>query len=168
MKRNNSTYKITLSALFAALCCTITMFVKIPLPAGGYVHLGDAFVLLSGWVLGPFYGGAAAGIGSMLADILSGYAQYAVFTFVIKALMAFTAYHFSNSFSKSPLIGKVTGGITAELIMSLGYFLCDWFFYGSSAIVNLFMYLLKGAVNLIAGIVFANLILPHFKSNKLK
>lgn len=42
----------------------------------GYVNLGDCAVLMSAWVLGPLYGGAAAGIGSALADLLSGYAHY--------------------------------------------------------------------------------------------
>ena len=32
----------------------------------------DIVVLLAGWVLGPMYGGAAAGLGSMLADLVSG------------------------------------------------------------------------------------------------
>lgn len=41
----------------------------------GYVNLGDCAVLISAWMLGPLYGGAAAGIGSALADLLSGYAH---------------------------------------------------------------------------------------------
>ena len=68
------TRKLVYAALFAALTCVMTMIVKIPVPAtGGYVNLGDCVVLLAGWVLGPMYGGAAAGLGSMLADLVSGY-----------------------------------------------------------------------------------------------
>lgn len=154
--------KMTVSALLAALACIMTMFVKIPLPLGGYVHLGDAVVLLCGWMLGPFYGAASAGIGSMLADLFSGYPQYAVFTLVIKALMAMTVYASGHVISgkgvKSPLVGRIAGGILAELIMALGYFACDWFFYGAAAIVNLLMYLLKGAVNLAAAVLFASVL----------
>ena len=81
------------AALFAALTCVMTMIVKIPVPAtGGYVNLGDCVVLLAGWVLGPMYGGAAAGLGSMLADLVSGYPLYAPGTFVIKACMAVCAW----------------------------------------------------------------------------
>lgn len=64
--------KLVLAALLAALVCVATMVVQIPSPMQGYVNLGDCFVLLSGWLLGPWYGFAAGGIGSMLADIFLG------------------------------------------------------------------------------------------------
>ena len=62
--------KLVLSALMAALVYVATSIIQIPSPMSGYVNLGDCFVLLSGWLLGPWYGGAAAGIGSMLVDLL--------------------------------------------------------------------------------------------------
>ena len=74
--------------MLAALCCVATMIIKIPSPLKGYLNLGDCVVLLSGWLLGPAYGFAAAGIGSALADIFSGYVIYAPATFIIKGLMA--------------------------------------------------------------------------------
>ena len=55
-----------MTALFMALCCVATMVIQIPSPTQGYVNLGDCVVLLSGWLLGPWYGIAAAGIGSAL------------------------------------------------------------------------------------------------------
>ena len=63
--------KLVLAALFAALCTVMTMVIQVPSPMQGYVNLGDCAVLLSAWVLGPWYGGAAAGLGSMLADLLA-------------------------------------------------------------------------------------------------
>lgn len=63
--------KLVLAALLAALVCVATMVVQIPSPMQGYVNLGDCFVLLSGWLLGPWYGFAAGGIGSMLATFSS-------------------------------------------------------------------------------------------------
>ena len=83
--------KLVMAALFAALCTVMTMVIQVPSPMQGYVNLGDCAVLLSAWVLGPLYGGAAAGTGSMLADILSGYAHYAPGTFLIKLAMAAAA-----------------------------------------------------------------------------
>ena len=64
------------------------MVVQIPSPLNWFVNLGDCFVLLSGWLLGPWWGAAAGGIGSMLADLLLGYGHYAPGTLVIKGLMA--------------------------------------------------------------------------------
>lgn len=55
------------------------------------MNLGDCFVLLSGWLLGPWYGAAAAGIGSMLVDLLSGCGHYVPGTLIIKGLDALVA-----------------------------------------------------------------------------
>ena len=66
--------KIVIAALLAAFTCIATMSIRIPTPGtGGYIHPGDAIVLLSGIILGPGYGFLAAGIGSALADLLGGY-----------------------------------------------------------------------------------------------
>ena len=79
------------AAVLAALSCVATMVVQIPSPMNGYVNLGDCFVLLSGWLLGPWWGAAAGGIGSMLADLLLGYGHYAPGTLIIKGAMALVA-----------------------------------------------------------------------------
>ena len=54
--------------------------------------IGDALVLMSAFLLGPVYGTAAAGIGSALADLLTGYAYYAPGTLIIKGGIALIAY----------------------------------------------------------------------------
>ena len=79
--------KLITAALMGALTCLATYIIRIPSPTG-YIHPGDAFVILSGIILGPLYGALSAGIGSMLADLLAGYPQYAVATLFIKALTA--------------------------------------------------------------------------------
>ena len=40
---NNKLKKLIIAAMFGAIICVVTMVVKIPLPLGGYVHLGDEF-----------------------------------------------------------------------------------------------------------------------------
>ena len=62
---------MVMAAVLAALTCVATMVVQIPSPMQGYVNLGDCIVLLSGWILGPWWGAAAGGIGSMLG--IAGY-----------------------------------------------------------------------------------------------
>lgn len=89
---NKAIRTLVLAALFAALACVATMVIQIPSPMNGYVNLGDCFVLLAGWVLGPVYGSLAAGIGSALADMFTGYMHYAPGTFLIKAVMALIAW----------------------------------------------------------------------------
>ena len=124
----HSTKKMTLAALMAAFTCIATMVIKISTPTFGYIHLGDGLVLLCGITLGPGAGSLAAGIGSMFADIFSGYAAWAPATFIIKAL---TAYCMARLFyglklcTKFPLISKagvIIGGAASEILMTVGYF----------------------------------------------
>ena len=62
---NSNLKKIIMTALFAALACVATMSIRIPTPGtGGYIHPGDAIVILAGIILGPVYGMLAGGIGS--------------------------------------------------------------------------------------------------------
>ena len=83
-----NTKKMVTAALLAAFTCIATMIIKIPTPTFGYIHLGDGLVLLCGIILGPGIGALAAGIGSMFADIFSGYMTWAPATLIIKALTA--------------------------------------------------------------------------------
>ena len=86
---NTGTKKIVTAALMAALACAATMMIKIPSPLKGYLNLGDCIVLVSGWMLSPAYAFFAAGFGSALADVFSGYVLYAPATFVIKGITFF-------------------------------------------------------------------------------
>ncbi len=84
-----TTEKLTLTGLMTAAVTVATIAIIIPVPnPGGYIHAGDSMVFLAVLVLGWKYGAFAAGIGSALADIVSGYAQWAPATLVIKMIMA--------------------------------------------------------------------------------
>ena len=76
----------------ASMVCVATMIIKIPSPMKGYLNIGDCIVLLCGWLLAPGYGFVAAGLGSALADMLSGYVVYAPATFLIKGSMALIVF----------------------------------------------------------------------------
>ena len=66
MTERFSTKKLVLSALFAALACVATMSIRIPTPGtGGYIHPGDAIVILCGVFLDPVSAFLAAGIGNI-------------------------------------------------------------------------------------------------------
>ncbi len=153
---NTKTKKLVMAALMAALICIATMIIKIPSPLKGYLNLGDGFVLVAGWILSPAYGVAAAGLGSALADIFSGYATYAPATFVIKGLMALIAF-FGVKMLRKPL-GKlpsqILSGLTAEIVMVLGYFVFEGFLYGfAPSVVNIPANAIQGVAGLILGVV---------------
>lgn len=114
--------RLVLAALFAALSCVATTLIHVPLPAtSGYVNLGDGMVLLGGFLLGPLYGFAAGGLGSMLADLLLGYAAFAPGTFVIKGLSALIAARIARA-GRGSFAALVAGGAAGECAMILGYF----------------------------------------------
>lgn len=120
--------KLVLASLFAALAAVMTTVIRVPSPMGGYVNLGDCAVLLAAWVLGPGLGCAAAGLGSMLSDLL-GYPLYAPGTLVIKGGMALLAGWLFRRLSKgghTPAFPAllVSGGL-AEALMVAGYFLYE-------------------------------------------
>ena len=112
---------MVMAAVMAALTYVATTVIKIPAPTGGYVHIGDGLVLLCGWILGPWWGGAAAGIGSMLVDLLGVYAHYAPGTLVIKAVDAIAAALIFRALGRGKN-AMLVSGIVGEVIMVLGYF----------------------------------------------
>ena len=154
MKTN--TQKIVIASMLAALCCVATMIIKIPSPLKGYMNLGDCVVLLAGWLLPPAYGFAAAGIGSALADIFSGYIIYAPATFVIKGIMAIIAYFCFKAMHKKPgtTPARVIGGALAEIEMILGYYIFEGFMYGFvPSLVNMPANIVQGVAGLVIGLV---------------
>ena len=74
--------RIALTALIVVVAL-MTFVVRIPMGPAGYFNFGDVAVVFAGLVLGSlakksgfWWGAAAGGIGSALADILGGYAVW--------------------------------------------------------------------------------------------
>ena len=124
------TKKLVLASVLAALTCVATLVLTIPSPTGGYMNLGDTIVLLSAYLLGPWWGAAAAAIGSALADLIAGYVLYAPATLVIKAIMAFLAALVYHALGRRRW-ALLPCGILAEAIMVLGYWGYDSLLTGS-------------------------------------
>ena len=164
--QNNTTQRIVMAALLAALTCVATMIIKIPSPLKGYLNLGDCVVLLSGWLLSPVYGLIAAGLGSALADLFSGYLVYAPATFVIKGLMALAAYYGFKLLQKKMgnLPSRIMSGALAEIVMILGYFLFEGLMYGfGPSVVNIIPNGLQG----VAGLILGCLLVKIFEETKI-
>ncbi len=128
MKRELPIKDLVMSAMMAALILLGTLAFRIPTPAVGYIHVGDAFVLLSGIVLGPLLGSLAAGIGAGLADLLGGYAIWAPGSLIIKALAALAASAIYRKTKNSSRIKNsaacvILSGIGVALIVVAGYFI---------------------------------------------
>ncbi|MBE5924831.1 MAG: ECF transporter S component [Lachnospiraceae bacterium] len=163
MKQNINTQKITITALFAAIICVATFFIKIPIPAtNGYIHPGDGFVVLSGALLGPVFGAVASGIGGATADLLGGYALYAPVTFLVKALMAFSVGKILEIFKTQKdheKTGAVIGAVISVIINVGGYFFYELILYGKAAFVSVPWNVVQG----ISGVVIFFALYPTVK-----
>ena len=157
---NNNLKKLILAALFAALSCVATMSIRIPTPGtGGYIHPGDAIVILSGVILGPVWGFFAGGIGSALSDLIGGYFIYVPITFVIKGLVALAAgllYQKVGKNQKSRYIAVILGGVADIILVAGGYFVCEYFIYGAGAAASIPANIIQG----IGGLVISCILYP--------
>ena len=157
---NNNLKKLILAALFAALSCVATMSIRIPTPGtGGYIHPGDAIVILSGIILGPVWGFLAGGIGSALSDLIGGYFIYVPITFVIKGLVALAAgllYQKVGKNQKSRYVAVILGGVADIILVAGGYFVCEFFIYGAGAAASIPANIIQG----VGGLVISCILYP--------
>lgn len=145
---------LVFASLFTAITCVATMVIQIPTPIGGYVHAGDAFVILGSMLLGGLWGGVAAGLGSGLADILFGYTIYAPGTFVIKFLVAVIASMIFRVFpAKKLYLRAIVSALIAEVCMVILYFLYESVIlkYGIAAAAEMVPNSLQGLFGAVVG-----------------
>lgn len=149
-----------MAALFAALACVATMSIRIPTPGtNGYIHPGDAMVVLAGVFLGPVWGLLAAGIGSAMADLLGGYFIYVPVTFAVKGAVAFVAgilYQNIGRTARSRYIAVVLSGVGDILLVAGGYFFCEYLIYGPAAAASVLANIVQG----ISGLAISTLLYP--------
>ena len=131
--KKDTTKTLCVKAMFCALVCVATIAIQVPVPAtSGYIHLGDSIILLAGIMFGPMFGLTAGGIGSALADILTGYGYWAPFTLIIKGLMGYTAGKIAfDGSDKAFGANKLLGAAAAEIIMIAGYLIGGTILKGS-------------------------------------
>lgn len=115
---------IALTAIFMGITTVFTMFIQIPIPATtGYINIGEAGVFLSALLLGPVGGAIAGGVGSALADWITGYVFYAPWTLLIKGLEGLIV----GLFSRRKAIHNAIVVVVAGLWMVTGYFIVQGF-----------------------------------------
>jgi len=159
--------RVTFAGLFAALILIATQF-KIPTGIG-YVNLGDGFILVASFLLGPaaFF---PAAIGSGLADLLAGYPIYIPATFVIKGLMGLVAGLLMKN-EIIPLPRKIIAFTAAEVIMVAGYFAYESlpFMYGPAAAAgSVIPNLGQAAVGILIGVLLTQILAKQRNSIRAK
>lgn len=121
MKFNlNNPRTLALTGIMTALVLALT---RSAVPNSvGYNHLGDVGVFFTSFALGPWAGMVAGGIGTSLADILSGeFAYFAPLSLVVHGLQGFVAgwIYLKRPTNSGLVLATVAGGV----IVVGGYFL---------------------------------------------
>jgi len=111
---------IPLIAIMTAVTTVLTMLVKIPTPIRGYLNLSDTMIYFSAYAFGPWVGGIIGGLGPALSDLISGYPQWAIFTFVIDGLQAVLVGLLVKKFNPANII---IGSVIAGVWKVFGYFI---------------------------------------------
>lgn len=70
--------RVALVAVMIAVTTVFTLLVRVPIPATqGYFNFSDVAIVFASVAFGPWVGLVAGGIGTALADLVGGYAQWA-------------------------------------------------------------------------------------------
>lgn len=111
---------LALTGVMTAVIFVMTSIIKIPTgAAGGYIHFGDAGVLFTGFAFGPVVGMVASGLGTALADMAGGYAQWWIYSLIIHGLMGLTAGYLVGG--KSELRRLLAASGVSGVILIIGY-----------------------------------------------
>ena len=118
-----------------------------------YIFSGANGYSVGAFLLGPVYGMAAGGLGSMMADVLLGYAAYAPGTLVIKGLTALCAALVLRAMH-GKMTGLAAGAVLGEIVMVLGYFAYEGLAlgYGAAAAASIPGNAIQGAAGVVVGI----------------
>ena len=128
LARSGTAAKLALTAGLAATTTVATMLVQIPIPpTRGYLNFGDIMVFTSALLFGRFVGGLAGGIGSAMADIITGYGYFAPYTLIIKGLEGLLAGAIRDGRSTRR---DVLGWFVGAVAMVTGYFLVEAYVLG--------------------------------------
>ena len=128
--------RLVMTALLAALVfCGSKLEIILPLSIGGNTrfHLGNIMCALSGILLGPWWGGLAAGLGSALYDCTSPLCiAEAPITFVTKGLYGLIAgLIFVAVFRRKATYPAMVVSTTGAAVSYMVIYLAKTFFYNS-------------------------------------
>jgi len=114
------------------LIMVVTLFVRIPVPGGGYFNMGDVLIVFTGLFAGWRTGLIAGGIGSALADLI-GFPVFAPITLIVKGLEGLICGLGKPGRKADSFIFPALG----VLFMVAGYFIGTWLFPNLGKVVAL-------------------------------
>lgn len=150
---NNTALKTTVLAASTAIVAVFTLIVKIPTPTGGYVNLCDVAIFFIAYTFSPLTALIAAGLGTALADLIGGYPQWAIISFIVHGLEGL-ALALIIKIKKDSIISFILASVVGIVIVGGGYFVLTGLFLTTweTALASIPGNLLQGAVGAVLGI----------------
>lgn len=168
MKKHISTKDITNIAIMATLVFIATFLIRIP-SLNGYTHIGDSMVVISALILGKKKGALAAGLGAALCDLLSGYMQYIIPTFLIKAIMVLIIAIIAENLINKTKFAWILGAIIGCTFQVVGYCLVETILYGfAGALASVPANIIQSIVGIALAVVLSTVLEKSNILNKLK
>ena len=169
MNQKMTTKKIVLTGLLAALTCVgSALRITIPLDIAGTTsfHLGNILCALSGILLGPWWGGLAAGLGSAIYDMFNPlYISECWMTFILKFVYGLAAGLVIRCGKDDhwgyvrALLATIAGAVAyAALYLAKGYFYSGLLLHGlepAAALVTVIGKLPATCFNMAVAIIIA-------------
>lgn len=165
MKKQIHTKDLTKIAIMAALVCVATFLIKIP-SLNGYTHIGDSMAIISALILGKKKGALAAGLGASLCDLLSGYMQYIIPTFLIKSIMVLIIATILETLINKTKFAFIISSIIGCVFQIFAYSLVETMLYGfPAALASVSSNIIQSIVGIVLATILASVL---EKSNVLK
>lgn len=168
MKNHTNTKNITKIAIMSALVFISTFLIKIP-SLNGYTHIGDSMVIISALILGKKKGALAAGLGASLCDLLSGYMQYIIPTFLIKSIMVLIIITITENIIGETKFAWIIGSIIGCTFQVIGYCLLETILYGlPGALASVPSNIIQSIVGIVLAIILSTALEKSSILKKLK
>ncbi|WEV51878.1 ECF transporter S component [Lactobacillus sp. ESL0731] len=170
---DNSKSKLTLGqlvflALLTALNVVLSRILIIPIPAThGNINFCDTGIFLAAIALGPVAGLLVGGLSGFLLDLLSGYAQFMLFSLVIHGLEGLLVGLLVRKAARDrrKWFQYILALVVGVAVMVGGYHLTNWILYSTAAGV---LGLLTDTIQGIAGAIVALILLPALQKVLLR
>ncbi len=165
-----NTRDIAEAGLLIALVFIATRFINIRLPitsTGGLVHLGNTMLFISAIVFGKKKGAIAGAFGMALFDLLSEWAIWAPFTFVVRGVMGYIigSIAWANNKNGNNMSANIIAILISGVWMVFGYYITEMILYGNNvkAIASIPGNITQLVIGIVIGVPVAKILKKHIK-----
>lgn len=170
VSKKYNTRDIVETGLLISLVFIATRFINIRLPiasSGGLVHLGNTMLFISAIVFGKKKGAIAGAFGMALFDLLSEWAIWAPFTFVVRGVMGYIigSIAWKDNKKGDSVLTNIIAIIISGVWMIFGYYLTEMILYGNhiKALASIPGNITQIVIGLIIGVPVAKVLKKHIK-----